>query len=175
MIAAADTRANAVSPTRVGAHSDEALTHVRLIWIEQRKEHWIRFGAVARERIIDRRRRVLSFTPGAVFAFVRWESNDYGTVVSRIAIARAIAPGAACTTLPGVTPGALVLLNLSGWPKVRQVLAAIDAIEALGIAPADVAPDHWRHVHNRLAAGERPRAYSAARHRAWLLRRELAP
>jgi hypothetical protein len=36
-----------------------------------------------------------------------------------------------------------------------------------------VAPEHWRHVHNRLAAGETPRPYTRERHRAWLLRREL--
>ena len=36
---------------------------------------------------------------------------------------------------------------------------------------ADVAPDHWRHIHNRPAAGEQPRPYTLARHKAWLLRR----
>ena len=43
---------------------------------------------------------------------------------------------------------------MDGWPKVERVLQAIDAIEALGVDPADVAPDYWRHVHNRLRAGE---------------------
>ncbi len=36
-------------------------------------------------------------------------------------------------------------------------------------------PDHWRHVHNRLAAGEEPRAYTADHHRAWLKRRSVDP
>ena len=40
------------------------------------------------------------------------------------------------------------------------MLQAIDAVEALGIDPADAAPDHWRHVHNRLAAGHEPRPYT---------------
>ena len=75
--------------------------------------------------------------------------------------------------MPGVTPGGEVLLRLSGWPKVERVIQAIDQVEALGIDPADACPDHWRHVHNRIAAGQAPRPYTLERHRAWLKRREI--
>ena len=153
----------------------DALTAVELTWLEKRVEHWIRFGRDVGETIIDRRRRVLSFAPNTIFAFVRWASNDFGTVVSRIDIVRAIAPGETYQTLPFVRPGGEILLRISGWPKVQQVLQAIDAVEALGIDPADAAPDHWRHLHNRLIAGETPRPYTREQHRAWLLRRRLAP
>ncbi len=149
------------------------ITTVELTWIEQSTERWIRFGAPILDQIIDRRRRLLSFAAGNVFAFVRWASNDYGTVLSRLAIVRAVADGEAYSTLPDVTPGGEVLLHLGGWPRVRQALAVIDAIEDLGIDPALVAPDYWRHVHNRLLVGHRPRVYTPARHRAWLMRREL--
>ena len=40
---------------------------------------------------------------------------------------------------------------------------------------ADAAPDYWRHVHNRLSAGETPRWYTRSRHQAWLHRRRIAP
>jgi hypothetical protein len=53
---------------------------------------------------------------------------------------------------------------------MQRVLRAIDAVEALGYFPHEVCPDHWRHVHNHLAAGLLPRANSRERHRAWLLR-----
>ena len=46
-------------------------------------------------------------------------------------------------------------------------------MEALGIEPGDAAPDYWRHLNNRMSAGEPARAYTRERHRAWLLRREL--
>ena len=147
------------------------LTRVELTWLEKRIEHWIRFGRIAEETVIDRRGRVVSFAPGAIFAFVRWASNDFGTVISRIDIARAVMPGEAYSTLPFVRPGGEILLRIEGWPKVNEVLRAIDAVEACGVDPADAAPDHWRHVHNRLSAGERPRPYTLARHKAWLLRR----
>lgn len=158
----------------VAAPIDPELTHAQLVWLKDRKEYWLRFGAAAHQQIIDRTRRTFSFAPGAVFALVRWEANDYGTVFSRIDIARAVGPGVSRTFIPFVQPGAISLLSQHGWPKVRRVLAAIDAIERAGIAPKDVAPDYWRHVHNRLCASEAPRDYSLARHRAWLLRREIA-
>ncbi|MFC5422886.1 DUF2840 domain-containing protein [Bosea eneae] len=148
-------------------------TRVELLHLEGRIERWIRFGRPVEEEILDRRRRALWFAPDAVFAFVRWAANDYGTAVSRIDILRAVAAGEPLTTVPGVTPGGEVLLRLSGWPKVERVLHAIDQVEALGIDPADACPDHWRHVHSRLSANDEPRAYAHERHRAWTLRREM--
>jgi hypothetical protein len=150
-----------------------ALTRVELLWLEGRVERWIRFGRIAEETILDRRRRFVAFAAGEVFAFVRWASNGYGTVVSRIDILRAVGPGEAFSTIGFVTPGAEILLRTSGWPKVNEVLRAIEVVDRLGIPPEDVCPDHWRHVMNRLAAGEPPREYTRERHLAWLLRRSI--
>lgn len=150
-------------------------THVVLDWQEGKREHWLRFGAPVSDTILDRRRRRLTFREGQVFAFVRWASNDYGTIRSQLDIVRCVAVGEPLTTLAGVDPGADILLSASGWPKVERVFAAIDAIEASGIDATEVAPDHWRHVHNRLAVAVQPRGYSPARHRAWLQRKELLP
>lgn len=151
------------------------LTCVELTWLEKRIEHWIRFGRHAEETILDRRRRVLAFAPGEIFAFVRWASNDFGTVVSRLDIVRSVSSGEPYTTLPFVRPGGEILLRIHGWPKVQQVLQAIDAVEAVGVDPAEGSPDHWRHVHNRLTVGDAPRPYSRTQHAAWLLRRRTAP
>lgn len=149
------------------------LTDVELLFLAGRVERWIRFGRRAAERDIDRRRRVVSFAPGAVFCLVRWASNDFGTVESRLDILRAVDLGEPFTCLPYVAPGGELLLHVQGWPRVQQALAAIDAAEACGVAAPDVAPDHWRHVGNRLAAGLSPRPYSRARHSAWQWRRAV--
>ena len=149
------------------------LTHVELLWLEKQIEHWIRFGRPAAEQILDRRRRILSFAPGSVFAFVRWAANDYGTIASRIDILRAVRVTEPCATVPYVRPGADSLLRTWGWPKVRHVLQMIDIVESLGIDAADAAPDYWRHVHNRLAVGEALRPYTHARHKAWLLQQRI--
>jgi hypothetical protein len=150
------------------------LTLVELLWLKKRIENWIRFGRIAEEHVLDRQRRIVSFAPDSIFAFVRWASNDYGTVVSRIDILRAVRPGERYSTVPYVRPGGESLVRLSGWPKVEKVLQAIDAIEALEIDPADVAPEHWRHIHNRLSVGEQPRPYTRSRHQAWLHRRKVS-
>ncbi|PZR34115.1 DUF2840 domain-containing protein [Caulobacter segnis] len=149
------------------------LTEVELLWLDGQIERWIRFGSPAGERIIDRRRRIVSFKPGSIFALVRWRSGEYGTVESRIAVLRAAHPGQAFTTYPFVAPGAEILLDLSGWTRVQAMLATVDRIEALRIHPASVAPDYWRHVGARVGVGLQPREYDRARHRAWLLRRRL--
>lgn len=150
------------------------LTHVDLLWIEKRIERWIRFGQIEREEIIDRSRRIVAFRPGAVFAFIRWRANDYGTIESRVDILRAVEDVRMYSTVPFVTPGGECLLRLSGWPKVATVLNIIDAIEANDIDPRAVCPDHWRHVMNRLSVNDLPRPYTHERHNAWLKRRQVS-
>src|SRR5215470_7217070 len=154
-------------------HRMSELTHVELLWIKKQVENRIRFGRSVDQHIIDRQWRVVSFEAGSIFAFVRWAGNEYGTTLSRIDILRAVAPGERYITVPYVRPGGESLLQISGWPKVEKVLQAIDAIEALGIDPADAAPEHWQHVHNRVSVGEWPRPYTNSRHQAWLHRQKL--
>ena len=153
------------------AFPHDSMTHVELTWIEKKIEYWIKFGREAHEQILDRRRRVVSFRPNTVFAFVRWAANDFGTIISRIDIVRAVEPGEPYQTLPFVRPGGEILLRIDGWPKVEDVLRHVDAIEAIGIEADAVSPEHWRHVHNRMAAGHQPRPYTLDQHRAFLLRR----
>ena len=96
------------------------LTQVELLWLKQRIENWIRFGRIADETIINSNRRVVSFSPGSIFAFVRWASNDYGTVASRIDILRAITPGERYSTVPYVRPGAEILCCRPSTPSTRS-------------------------------------------------------
>lgn len=157
-----------------GEHAEPyGLTRVELLHLKGKIERWLRFGRPAGEQVHDRRRRTVIFEPGAIFAFIRWRAEAYGTVESRIAVLRAVTPGAAFTTYPEVSPGAEVLLNVAGWTKVQAVLEAIDDVERIGVAPELAAPDHWRHVGARIAVGLPPRRYDRARHRAWLIRRML--
>lgn len=170
MTAGVDTPADRVA---VGAFSRGPLTDVELIWIEKKLEHWTRFGRVVAERIVSRRTRIVSFRPDAIFALVRWSANDFGTVQSRIDILRAVGVGQPFTTVPFVRPGGEILLSIEGWPKVARVLGAIESVEAAGVDPCDAAPDHWRHVANRLLIGDEPRAYTVERHQAWLKRKAI--
>ena len=151
------------------------LTHVTLVWREGEREDWLRFGKPAASRILDRRQRIESYAAGQLFGLVRWTSNAYGTLRSALDIVRAVGAGEPVTPVPQIDPGGELLLHVHGWPKVARVFRLIDTIEASAIDPCEVAPDHWRHIHNRLAAREAPRCYSPARHDAWLRRRDLLP
>lgn len=150
-------------------------TLVDLVWRQRQIEHWIRFGAKSYEQILDRHRSVVGFAPNSLFAFVRWAANDHGTIISRIDIVRSVRHGEPFQTLPFVRPGGEILVKAESWPAVERVLQHIEAIDALGIDPADVDPDHWRHLHNRLRVGEPPSAYTPSRHEAWLMRRRITP
>jgi hypothetical protein len=98
------------------ADTTPELTHVEVLWIKQRVENRIRFGRADQEHVVDRYLRVVSFAAGSIFAFVRWAANDYGTVLSRIDILRAVAAGERYVTVPHVRPGGEILLRISGWP-----------------------------------------------------------
>lgn len=162
-------------PLALPATGQPMLTHVEIHWHEGAREDWLKFGKPVASRIIDRHARVESYAPGQVFALVRWAANEHGTIRSSLDIVRAVERGAAYTTLAQVDPGGDILLTVSGWPKVAHVFRLIDAIEAAGIDPCDVAPDHWRHVHNRMAIAAKPRDYTPERHQAWLARQRIIP
>src|SRR3977135_4104747 len=93
------------------------LTTVELLWLEKRIENRVRFGRPGSENVVDRNRRVLSFTPGSILAFVRWPSDACGPVLSRIDILRAAIPGQRYSTVPWIIPGGESLLPLSRCPK----------------------------------------------------------
>jgi hypothetical protein len=110
------------SATHVVAHliaRPSELTHVERLWVKKRFENWIRFGQVEQEHRLDLQRRVISFAVGSVFAFVRWAANDYGTLLSRLDILRAVGPRQRYSTVPYVRPGGESLLRVS-YKKCRR-------------------------------------------------------
>ncbi|VVE82982.1 DUF2840 domain-containing protein [Pandoraea sputorum] len=150
------------------------LTLVSLAYVAQRIDLYLRFGEPARIVRLDRWRRVAVFLPGAMFCRIRWHANDYGTVRWQLMVMQACTPLDAAQRIPGVLPCARLLLHAEREPAVRAVLAQLDAIEALGIAPAAVSPAYWHTLANRLAARVSLPTYTAERHAAWLAGRVLS-
>lgn len=149
-------------------------TRVSLAYVEQRIDIYLRFGEPARTVRLDRWRRVAVFLPGALFCRIRWQANDYGTILWQLMVMQACTPLDAAQRIPGVLPGARLLLHAVGEAAVRAVLPQIDAIEAQGIAPAAVSPAYWRTLGNRLAARLPLPTYTAERHAAWLVGKALS-
>ena len=157
----------------VGVADGVPLTRVALAYIDQRFDLYLRFGDPARIIRFDRWRRCAVFTPNAVLCRIRWQANDYGTIRWQLMVMQACTPMDAAQRIPGVQPGARLLLHAEGENQVRAVLERIDAIEALGIAPAAASPVYWRTLANRLAARLPLPEYNAERHAAWLIGRAL--
>ncbi len=153
--------------------SSAPLTRVSLAYIELRFKLYLRFGAPARTLQLDRWRRCAMFMPGAMLCRVRWQANDYGTIRWQLMVMQAATPLDAVQRIPGVQPGACLLLHAEGDASVRAVLKRIDGIEALGIAAIDVSPAYWRTLGSRLAARLPLPEYTAERHAAWLAGRAL--
>lgn len=147
--------------------SNVPLTRVSLAYIEHRFKLYLRFGEPVRTVRLDRWRRVAVFLPNVVFCRIRWQANDYGTIRWQLMVMQACTPLDAMQRIPGVRPGARLLLHAEGKHQVRAVLERIDAIEALSIAPADASPAYWRTLANRLAARLPLPEYTAERHAAW--------
>ena len=156
-----------------GQLASAPLTRVALAYIEPRFKLYLRFGEPARTHQLDRWRRCAVFQPGAMFCRIRWQANDYGTIRWQLMVMQACTPLDAAQRIPGVQPGARLLLHAEGDKAVRAVLERIDAIEALGIAPVRASPAYWRTLANRLAARLPLPEYSAERHAAWLAGRAL--
>jgi len=159
--------------TLAGEAGNVPLTRVALAYIEHRFKLYLRFGEPARMLRLDRWRRCAVFLPRAMFCRVRWEANDYGTIRWQLKVMQAATPLDDMQRIPGVQPGARLLLHAEGENAVRVVLERIDNIDAQGIAAIDVSPAYWRTLGNRLAARLALPEYTAERHAAWLAGKAL--
>ena len=151
-----------------GQAGNVPLTRVSLAYLEHRFKLYLRFGEPARTLRLDDWRRCAVFLPGAMLCRIRWQANDYGTVRWQLMVMQTCTPLDAAQRIPGVQPGARLLLHTEGDANVRAGLERIDGIEAQGIAAIDVSPAYWRTLGNRLAARLVPPEYTAERHAAWL-------
>ena len=152
----------------------EHLTRVEIAFYPEHLNHWLRFGAPDEQHDLDRRRSLALFRPGRVFGYVRWQANEYGTQDWRFPIVKTAEPSLFLSRIEGVHPGGEVLLLATGNEKVKRALLQIDALEATGFEPADVSPDYYRHVHNRIAAGQPIRPYTEPQHAAYWAARRVA-
>ena len=151
------------------------LTRVTILFLPERVNDRVRFGAPAAERIIDRRCRIDLFEPGAVFGYVQWRANRYGTEHWRLWVLQAARAGERAETVPGVAPAAHIWLSAGGVGRVTRALALIDAIEAQALDPASLPESYWRTAHNRIAAGLEPRVYAPVDHAERRARGGLLP
>ena len=119
-------------------------------------------------RPLRRDSRGALFPPGSVFV----QQVSLGPPGMRgrhaVVVARAAAPGCRAARLPGVLPGAVLLLRAASQGARRAALGAFRRLRDGGIDPSEASPAWLRDLHARLAAGMEPGPYTHARHAAHL-------
>ncbi|WP_017930660.1 DUF2840 domain-containing protein [Robiginitomaculum antarcticum] len=110
--------------------------------------HRLRFGGG--QTIIERPSgiKIHSFRPFATFGMVRWTRNDHGTILWNLYICETQKTGR-LTEMPGVYPGAELLLRSRGTKATRRLLARLTKLEKrVGSDLAVVPASYWRQYHH---------------------------
>lgn len=129
------------------------LTLAAIHWRKNRRNDRILFGAPERLVRLDWQRSLAAFLPGSVFGYERWEANKFGTQSWLIFVLRAVRPKTKLTHIPGVFPGAQILLRVQGKAACKAFLSHLDSIKAKGEIE-EIEPLLWQHISHRIQAGK---------------------
>ncbi len=110
----------------------------------------LHFGGSVSEVDQSRNKQVYTFEPSSIFSFVRWRGDEFGTQTWRVVVAQAGAPGERLTKIPGVEPGAHLLLHAYGKAGAKRALRAIEVLSDSFVLH-EIEPAYWRHVHIQVA------------------------
>ena len=128
------------------------LTLAAIRWRKRRRNDRSLFGAPKRRVRLDWQRSLAAFLPGSVFGYERWEANKYGTQSWLIFVLQAVHPKANFSQIPGVFPGAQVLLSVRGKDTCKAFLSHLDEIRAKGELEGND-PLLWQQISHRIQAG----------------------
>lgn len=121
---------------------------------KNRLNHRIVFGEPIVTIRRDWQRKIACFNFGQVFAYERWRADRYGTQDWRIVVCKA-GDGGSVTQIPGINPGAIMLLNAVGPSRARQAHALFDFFKKHESAPLHAIPEYkWRQAANALETGQ---------------------
>tara|TARA_R110000772_G_scaffold87094_6_gene181828 strand:- start:880 stop:1347 length:468 start_codon:yes stop_codon:yes gene_type:complete len=150
------------------------LTRVHLHFGRHNFNYYVRFGTPKYRDEVTGREAYEYYSKGSIFGYIRWEAGEHGTKSWRFFVLRGGDPNTAVCNIPGITPGAEMLLDVSGQGRVQRLFIAIDRIEQSELDCADVADWYWIQTNARINAGLEPLNYTADQHRSWLLERRVA-
>lgn len=127
-------------------------TAIVLSYRKNRKNYRLLFGHPRQEIRRGWHRKLAVFEPGELFAYERWEANSYGTQRWRIIVCRTVENGSV-TRIPGVYPGAKLLLMVNGKTKSKRFLSCLDWLISSAIAPEAVRDRIWMELALALNSG----------------------
>lgn len=145
---------NVTQPITISLMSGD-YTLAFIAWRKKRRNHRVIFGRPVKRIRLDWQRSIAAFTPGDIFAYERWEANQYGTQHWSISVLQAGAKGERFSKLPGLKPGAHVLARREGVDACKAFFNILDKLQANCVLQT-VRPTDWHIIGHRLAAGEKP-------------------
>ena len=131
----------------MGTCSAANLTAVIVAYRKNRFNHRLLFGEPVFRVRRGWRRDVAAFEPGVVFGYERWQANQYGTQDWRLYVCLS-ASGGSIAPVPGILPGAEILLSAIGKTQVKRALYAIDDVSKDYCRLPSVPLHTWRSIHN---------------------------
>lgn len=141
-----------------GASDQTALTALTLTVRGKSANDRLLFGRALHSRGLPYRGAMHLFEPVQVFGFVRWRGDGFGTQTWRVVVAEAGHPGDKLTQIPGIKPGAHLLLHAFGKNRAKRALRAINVLSDAHVMH-DIHPAYWRHVHAQITSNLLPEPY----------------
>ncbi|MEL6859629.1 MAG: DUF2840 domain-containing protein [Pseudomonadota bacterium] len=140
------------------AHDNRQITKLTLRKTERHSNDRLLFGRPHESSSDQIQFDELRFKPLQMFSFVRWRGDQYGTQTWRVIVAQAGRAGEHLTRIPGVDPGAHLLLHAFGKARAKRALRVIDMLSEAHVLH-EIAPAYWRHVHLQISKNEEPEPY----------------
>ena len=134
------------------------ITRLLLLQAGKRGNDRLLFGRPTKSLRVSEEQQELRFKPLQTFGFVRWRGDEFGTQTWRVVVAQAGCPDDRLTRIPGVNPGAHLLLHAFGKTKAKRALRVIDVLSEAHVLH-EIAPTYWRHVHLQISKNKEPEPY----------------
>ena len=134
------------------------ITRLLLLQAGKRGNDRLLFGRPTKSLRVSEKQEELRFKPLQMFGFAHWRGDQYGTQTWRVVVAQAGCPGEQLTRIPGVNPGAHLLLHAFGKTRAKRALRVIDMLSEAHVLH-EIAPAYWRHVHLQISKNKQPEPY----------------
>lgn len=133
------------------------LTQVQLHFVRNRINHRIRFGQPDEIVKLDKYRKVALFGADKTFGYIRWRSNEHGTIDWRLYVLKTISKGH-LSCIPGIAPAVKMLLSAGGKVAMKRALPVIDNLEKEALNGIENIPEsYWLTLSNSLLLKQTPR------------------
>ncbi len=114
--------------------------------IRGKLNHRLRFGIRQTVISVSGGLSYAVFKPYQTFGYVRWRRNKYGSRVWNLYICETV-QGGRITQIPGVKPGANLLLRARGTHGSKRLLEQLDTLEKRVGGDLSVVPtSYWREL-----------------------------